>query len=64
MNIKHLRVNDFVFASDFKDESKVTYEKAIDFANVLKAKMHLLMVNTPNKFITSAKSENRMKKFS
>ena len=60
---KTFKVNDFVFASDFKDESKVTYEKAIDFANVLKAKMHLLMVNTPNKFITSAKSENRMKKF-
>ncbi|MDD7885602.1 universal stress protein [Flavivirga sp. 57AJ16] len=60
---KDFKVNDFVFASDFKDESKATYEKAIDFANVLKAKIHLLMVNTPNKFITSAKSENRMQKF-
>ncbi|MDO5972464.1 universal stress protein [Flavivirga aquimarina] len=60
---KTFKVNDFVFASDFKDESKATYEKAIDFANVLKAKMHLLMVNTPNKFITSIKSNNRIKQF-
>ncbi len=60
---KTFKVKDFVFASDFKDESKATYEKAIGFANILKAKIHLLMVNTPNKFITSEKSENRMKKF-
>ncbi|AUP78920.1 universal stress protein [Flavivirga eckloniae] len=57
------KINDFVFASDFKDESKATFEKAIYFANILKAKMHLLMVNTPNKFITSAKSKDRMKTF-
>ncbi|TGV00935.1 universal stress protein [Flavivirga rizhaonensis] len=60
---KTFKIKDFVFASDFKDESKATYEKAIAFANILKAKIHLLMVNTPNKFITSAKSESRMKKF-
>ena len=46
-----------------KDESKKPYEKAIDFSEVLGAKMHLLMVNTPNKFITSAKANKRMKKF-
>ncbi|GAA3601665.1 universal stress protein [Flavivirga amylovorans] len=57
------KVNDFVFASDFKDESKATYKKATAFANILKAKMHLLMVNTPNKFITSEKSEHRMTSF-
>ncbi len=56
-------VNDFVFASDFKDESKSSYKKAIDFAKVLDAKIHLLMVNTPNKFITSAKANKRMNKF-
>lgn len=60
---KTFKVNDFVFASDFKEESKAAYEKAIYFANVLKTKIHLLMVNTPNKFVTSATSGNRMKKF-
>ncbi len=60
---KAFKVKDFVFASDFKDESRATYEKAIRFAQILKAKIHLLMVNTPNKFIISEKSESRMKKF-
>ncbi|GAA4938045.1 universal stress protein [Algibacter agarivorans] len=56
-------VNDFVFASDFKNESKENYDKAIQFANVLNAKLHLLMVNTPNKFTTSADSKQRMQDF-
>ncbi|WP_303318680.1 universal stress protein [Flavivirga abyssicola] len=60
---KAFKIKDFVFASDFKDESKATYEKAVYFANILKAKIHLLMVNTPNKFMTSAKSKRRMKTF-
>ncbi len=56
-------INNFVFASDFKDESKTSYKKAMALAKVLGAKMHLLMVNTPTKFITSARAENRMKHF-
>jgi len=56
-------VDHFVFASDFKDESKTSYAKAIDFANLLGAKIHLLMVNTPNKFITSDAANRRMKDF-
>ncbi len=60
---KKFKVKDFVFASDFKNDNKSTYKKAIDFAKILKAKMHMLMVNTPNKFITSAKSKKRMKAF-
>ncbi|WP_341216849.1 universal stress protein [uncultured Wocania sp.] len=60
---KKFKVKDFVFASDFKDESKTSYKKALNFAEVLGAKMHLLMVNTPNKFVTSAKANNRIKKF-
>lgn len=57
------KVKDFVFASDFKDESKEPYKKAIKFAEVLGAKIHLLMVNTPTKFITSNKANTRMEKF-
>ena len=60
---KSFKVNDFVFASDFKEESKSTFEKAIKFANILDAKMRLLMVITPAKFITTDEAENRMKMF-
>jgi nucleotide-binding universal stress UspA family protein len=60
---KNFEVNDFVFASDFKDESKKTYEKALTFAKALDAKMHLLMVNTPTKFITSGDANKRIQNF-
>ncbi|GAA4971942.1 universal stress protein [Algibacter aquimarinus] len=60
---KNFKVKDFVFASDFKDESKIPYKKALKFAKILGAKIHLLMVNTPTKFVTSTKANNRMKKF-
>lgn len=60
---KKFKIKDFVFASDFKDESKQPYKNAIKFAEVLGAKIHLLMVNTPTKFITSEKANNRMDKF-
>ena len=57
------QVNNFVFASDFKDESKATYKKSIGFAKAFGAKLHLLMVNTPNKFITSEHANERMEDF-
>lgn len=57
------KVKDFVFASDFKEENKAPFKKAIDLAKVLGAKLHLLMVNTPHKFITSAKANKRMNAF-
>ena len=60
---KTFKVNDFVFASDFKDESKIPYKKAVKFAEALGAKIHLLMANTPSKFMTSAKANDRMKNF-
>lgn len=56
-------VDHFVFASDFKDESKFSFSKALEFAHLLDAKIYLLMVNTPNKFITSDVANKRMKDF-
>jgi nucleotide-binding universal stress UspA family protein len=60
---EYFNVNQFVFASDFSDESKNPFKKAITFANVLGAKMHLLMVNTPNNFVTTSEAETRMQNF-
>jgi nucleotide-binding universal stress UspA family protein len=59
----NLRTKNFVFASDFRDECKTTFEKAIGFANIFGSKLHLLMVNTPNNFITSEEAQNRMQNF-
>ena len=56
-------VNSFVFASDFKNDNKETYKQATEFASLFNAKLHLVMVNTANRFITTAKAENRIHKF-
>lgn len=56
-------VDNFVFASDFKNDNKETYKQAVDFAEAFNAKIHLLMVNTPNNFSNTSDSKNRIKDF-
>ena len=60
---KTFKTKQFVFASDFNKESKWPFEKAIAFANILGSKVHLLMVNTPNHFITSIDAQHRIQNF-
>lgn len=54
---------EFVFASNFNQECKQSFDKAIAFATILNSKMHLLMVNTPNHFTTSHDALNRIQHF-
>ena len=56
-------VSDFVFASDFKNDNQKTYKQAVKFAEAMDAKIHLLMVNTANNFITSYEAKNRINDF-
>ena len=60
---KIFKTKQFVFASDFHLESIKPFEKAIAFANIFGSKLHLLMVNTPNHFITSSEAQNRIQSF-
>jgi len=53
-------VGHFVFASNFENESKDAFKKAINFSNLFGAKMHLLLVNTPNMFVTTEETNARM----
>ncbi len=57
------KVEDFIFASDGSIDSKHTLKKALKFAEKIEANLHLLYVNTPNKFITSEQAEEKMKEF-
>ncbi len=59
----NFHVNDFVFASDFSDEIKKPFEKVVEFANKFDSNLHLVMINTPNNFKSTAVSEGIMKKF-
>ncbi|WP_026754047.1 universal stress protein [Sediminibacter sp. Hel_I_10] len=56
-------VNDIVFASDFNNDNKETYRQATEVATSFGAKLHLLMVNTPNTFSTTKKAHERIHDF-
>jgi nucleotide-binding universal stress UspA family protein len=62
-NIENFDVNNFVFASDFADDQKLVFEQAVDFANSFNAKLHILFVNTPNRFVTTDVADKKMRAF-
>jgi nucleotide-binding universal stress UspA family protein len=43
-------INNLVFASDFADEVKNSFKSVIEFSNNFNAKLHLVVINTPNNF--------------
>ncbi|MEN8886671.1 MAG: universal stress protein [Winogradskyella sp.] len=56
-------VSKFVFASDFKNDNKKTYEQAVAFAEAFDAEIYLLMVNTANNFLTTYEAKSRITDF-
>jgi nucleotide-binding universal stress UspA family protein len=42
--------HNFIFASDFSDEIKKPFAKAVEFANSFNTNLHLVFINTPNDF--------------
>ena len=60
---EHFDIKEFVFASDFKNDNKETYSQAVKLAELFGAKIHLLYVNTPSNFTTTATSKVRMMEF-
>lgn len=62
-NVKNFDIKNILFASDFNKESKSTFHRVIDFANLFDAKINLLYVNTIHNFNTSDNIEKRIAKF-
>ena len=56
-------INDFVFASDFAEECRWCFNEAYKFAQKAEATMHLLFVNTPREFRTTAQANKKIMKF-
>jgi nucleotide-binding universal stress UspA family protein len=50
-------VDKFVFASDFSDETRQPFAKAVEFANKFGATLHLVMINTPNNFKSTSTAQ-------
>jgi nucleotide-binding universal stress UspA family protein len=61
--VDKFEVNDMIFASDFNKESKTTFQRVANFANLFDAKIHLLYINTIHNFNTTKNIEKRMADF-
>ncbi len=57
------KLNNLVFASNFKKENKEIFKKFVNFANTFNSKIHLLKVNTPNNFHTTSKTITQIEDF-
>ena len=57
------KIENFVFATDFYEECRVPFDNAQKFAKAIGAKMHLLFINTPNDFKTTAQANDIMNGF-
>ena len=53
----------FVFASDFSEEAKKPFEKAVEFAKAFNAHLHLVNINTPNNFKSTKVAETNIADF-
>lgn len=62
-DVEVFNVNKFVFASDFSDEIKLPFAKAVEFANKFGAELELAMINTPSTFKPTHVAEDIMKSF-
>lgn len=57
------KADKFVFASDFSEEAKKPFERALSFAKEFGSKLHLVNINTPNNFKSTKVAEETMENF-
>lgn len=60
---ENFQVNEFVFATDFTEKMMKPFREAIHFAEKMNAKIHLVYINTANKFKTSMYLDEVMSNF-
>lgn len=58
------QISNIVFASDFEEELKESFEEVLKFAEIVDAKVHLLFINTPGNFTDTIKINEKMGSFS
>ena len=62
-DVDKFKIEDMVFASDFNKESKTTFQRVVNFANIFDARIHLLYINTIHNFNTTKNIEKRIAAF-
>jgi nucleotide-binding universal stress UspA family protein len=60
---QNFNANKFVYASDFSEEAKKPFEKALKFAQEFEAHIHLVTINTPNNFKSTKVAQKTMDEF-
>jgi nucleotide-binding universal stress UspA family protein len=58
-----LNVKELVFVSNFDEENRKSFEVLLDFSRKFESKVHLLNVNTMNRFRSTKKSKQKMEAF-
>jgi nucleotide-binding universal stress UspA family protein len=61
--VDKFEVKNMIFASDFNKESKTTFQRVANFAELFDAKIHLLYINTIHNFNTTKNIEKRIADF-
>jgi nucleotide-binding universal stress UspA family protein len=56
-------IKNIVFASTFEEDVQGPFQKVVEFAELMKAKIHLLYVNVPYHFKETDESDNNMRTF-
>ncbi len=62
-SIEEFKVDNMIFASDFNKESKTTFQRVANFAELFDARIHLLYINTIHNFNTTKNIEKRIAEF-
>ncbi|WP_298882276.1 universal stress protein [uncultured Polaribacter sp.] len=62
-DFEKFKLKNLVFASNFKEENKVVFDKFVHFANTFNSKIHLLKVNTPANFQVTSETKQEIQNF-
>lgn len=62
-HVADFKIEDLVFASDFSEESKKSFQNVVDFAQIFNSKIHLLYITTIGNFEPTKTSEVRLLDF-
>jgi nucleotide-binding universal stress UspA family protein len=60
---KDFNIKELVFASNFNEEDRKPFEVLLNFSQKFESKIHLLNVNTMNRFKSTKKSKQKMENF-
>lgn len=62
-SVENFKIENIVFASNFKFENRKAFQKILNFAQLFNAKLHLLKINTIHNFETTKDSSDAIRNF-